>query len=57
MIEKLVAGAGSERILFGTDLPWFDEYQAVGGIVGAKISEDDMHNILHRNAQRLIPGF
>ncbi len=56
-IEQLVAGAGSDRILFGTDLPWFDEYQAVGGIVGAKISEDDMHNILHRNAQRLIPGF
>ena len=26
-------------------------------IVGAKITEEDMHNILHRNAQRLIPGF
>ncbi len=57
VIETLVRGAGSERILFGTDLPWFDEYQAVGGIVGAKISEDDMHNILHRNAQQLLPGF
>lgn len=57
VIEKLVRKAGSERILFGTDLPWFDEYQAVGGIVGAGISDDDMHNILHRNAQNLIPGF
>ena len=56
-IEKLVQGAGSNHILFGTDMPWFDYYQAVGGIVGAKISEDDMHNILHRNAQRILPGF
>ena len=57
VIETLVRGAGSERILFGIDLPWFDEYQAVGGIVGAKISEEEMHNILHGNAQKLIPGF
>ena len=33
VIETLVRGAGSERILFGTDLPWFDEYQLSSGIL------------------------
>jgi len=54
IIEKLVQAVGSEHILYGTDMPWFDEYQAVGGVVSAKITEDDMQNILYRNAQRLL---
>ena len=58
IIERLVAAVGSERILFGTDLPWFDEYQAVGGVVSAEITEDDMRNILYRNADRILgPGW
>ena len=31
-----------------------DEYQAVGGVVSADISEDDIRNILYRNADRLL---
>ena len=54
IIEQLVEAVGSDRILFGTDMPWFDEYQAVGGVLSAKISEDDMRNILYRNAQKLL---
>jgi len=54
IIEDLVRRVGSERILYGTDLPWFDEYQAVGGVVSADISEDDIRNILYRNADRLL---
>ena len=53
-IEQLVEAVGSDRILYGTDLPWFDEYQAVGGVLSAKISEDDMRNILYRNAQKIL---
>ena len=53
-IEKLVASVGSERLLYGTDLPWFDEYQAVGGVLSAEISEDDMRNILYRNADGIM---
>ncbi len=52
MIEKLVEVAGSERLLYGTDLPWFDEFQGIGGIISADISEDDMRNILYRNVER-----
>ncbi len=56
-VEYLVAGAGSANILLGTDLPWFDEFQAVGGILGTTLGEDDIRNILYRNAQKLFPGF
>ncbi len=54
IIEQLVAHAGSEKIFFGTDMPWFDEFQAIGGVLSAKITEDDMRNILYRNAQKLL---
>jgi hypothetical protein len=54
MVEKLVELVGSERLLYGTDLPWFDEFQGIGGIVSARISENDMHNILYRNIDNLL---
>ena len=54
LIEKLVGMVGSERLLYGTDMPWFDEYQAVGGVISADISEDDMRNILYRNVERIL---
>lgn len=53
-IEDLVQRVGSERLLFGTDMPWFDEYQAVGGLLAAHITEDDKRNILYRNAERIL---
>ncbi len=54
MVEKLVETAGGERLLYGTDLPWFDEFQGIGGILAAKITEEDKHNILYRNIDRLL---
>ncbi len=54
VIEGLVEAVGSERLLFGTDLPWFDEFQAIGGVLSARITETDMFNILSRNAERLL---
>ena len=54
MIEKLTGLVGSEHLLFGTDQPWFDEYQAVGGVLSARISDEDKRNILYRNAERIF---
>ncbi len=54
LIEMLVDAVGSERILYGTDLPWFDEYQAVGGVLSARITEDEQKNILYRNADKIL---
>jgi predicted TIM-barrel fold metal-dependent hydrolase len=57
MLEKFVAEAGSDRMLFGTDLPWFDPHQAVGALLSAHITDQDRHNICHRNAERLLAPF
>lgn len=54
IVEMLCREVGSEKLLFGTDQPWFDEHQAIGGIVSADITEEDMRNILYRNAERLL---
>jgi predicted TIM-barrel fold metal-dependent hydrolase len=57
VLEKFVREAGSERLLFGTDLPWFDPHQAIGALLSADITDDDRHNICHRNAEKLLAPF
>jgi len=54
VLEKFAAEAGSERMLFGTDLPWFDPHQAVGALFSAHLSDEEIHNICHRNAEKLL---
>jgi len=56
-IEKFVEEAGSDRMLFGTDLPWFDPHHGIGCLLSADITDDDRHNILHRNAETLLKPF
>ena len=53
-IELLCEKVGSERILFGTDLPWFDTHHGIGAVLSADISDDDMRNIFYRNGEKLI---
>jgi len=53
-IEKFVAAGLSARLLFGTDLPWFDPHQGIGAVLSAQIADEDRHNILHRNAEGLL---
>lgn len=54
LLEWMCRDAGSHKVLFGTDYPWFDPMVAIGCVVFAHIAEDDMLNILYRNARRLI---
>jgi hypothetical protein len=54
VIEQFAAQAGSERMLFGTDLPWFDPHQALGVLLSAHLSDEDIHNICHRNAEHIL---
>ncbi|MHB9108095.1 MAG: amidohydrolase family protein [Armatimonadota bacterium] len=56
IIEYMVERAGSQKILFGTDLPWYSPHYAAGSILFAHISDDARHDILHRNAERLLAG-
>ncbi len=54
VLEKFAEGAGSEKMLFGTDLPWFDPHHAMGCLLSADMTDEDRHNICHRNAERLL---
>jgi len=54
VIEWMAREAGSEKIVFGTDLPWFDPHYGIGCVIFSRISDEDRHNILHRNAERLL---
>ncbi|MFA6569444.1 MAG: amidohydrolase family protein [Victivallales bacterium] len=52
-LDKIVREAGSEKILYGTDFPWFDFNYYTGAVLGADISDEDRENILYRNFERI----
>ena len=54
IIERMVEVATSKKILFGTDLPWYSPMYAAGSVLFARIDDDARHDILHRNAERLL---
>ena len=57
ILERFVHEVGSDRMLFGTDLPWFDPHQAIGALLSAHLEDGDLHNICHRNAEHLLAPF
>ncbi len=54
VLDKFVEKLGSERIIFGTDFPWFSHYYYIGAVLGAEITDEDCRNIFYRNAEKLI---
>lgn len=54
VMERFVAAGCSERMLFGTDLPWFSPHHGIGAVLAAEISDEDRRNILYRNAEKLL---
>ena len=54
LIERMCREAGSEKVLFGTDYPWFDPMVTIGCVTYAHIEEPEMRNILYNNARRLL---
>lgn len=53
-LEIMCEFAGSRKITFGTDHPWFDPHYGIGCILSARITDEDRRNILYRNAQRIF---
>lgn len=53
-LEIMCEHAGSRKITFGTDHPWFDPHYGIGCILSAHMTDEDRRNILYRNAQRLF---
>ncbi len=54
-ILELFVGEGLEdRILFGTDFPWFGYPAYIGAVLGADITDEARRKILFENARRLL---
>jgi len=53
-IEAMVRIAGSEKVVFGTDLPWFDPGYLMGAVKYSRIREEDRMNILRENAEKIL---
>lgn len=54
VIEKFVRGAGSTKVVFGTDFPWFNHHYYLGTVLAADITDDEKRDILYRNARRIL---
>jgi uncharacterized protein len=54
VIEYLVDLAGPEKILFGSDLPWYSQHFHAGAVIFARIPEEARRLILRENALKLL---
>jgi len=54
VIERLVAEAGADRVLFGSDVPLMDPRTQLGKILTAKIGDCEKRLVLGENARRLL---
>ncbi len=53
LIETYVGRLGSEKLYFGTDMPWIDVRYHLVNILSAEITDEDKENILGLNVARL----
>jgi predicted TIM-barrel fold metal-dependent hydrolase len=54
IIEMFVEKTGADRILFGTDFPWFNHHYYIGAVLGSGISEKDCRKIFYLNAAKIL---
>ena len=54
LIQYMVETAGSRKMVFGSDLAWYSQHYQAGAVLSARISDEARHDILHRNAERLL---
>ena len=53
-VEFFVREAGSKKILFGTDMPFFDPSFTLARVAAAEISDEEKQDILSGNIRRLM---
>ncbi len=54
VIDRMIAGAGAHKVLFGTDIPWYDPNYCLGSVLFSRISDADKANIIRYNALGLL---
>ena len=54
LVEYAVEVLGADRVVYGSDVPGRDFSAQLGRIFGARLGDEDLHKILHLNAERLL---
>ncbi len=54
LVDRLVAGAGAEKIVWGSDTYFINMAQQVGKVLGARLSEEQKRIVLSENAKRIL---
>ncbi len=52
--KRIIKNHGSEKILFGTDMPWQSASVSMGFLESADLSEDELQNIYYKNAAKIL---
>ncbi len=54
VMEKMAEAGCADKMLYGTDLPWFDPHYVAGCVLFARLTDEDRRKILRGNAERLL---
>lgn len=53
IIDKMVESVGADKVLYGTDAPWYDYAYGIGSVLFSRISDEDKYKILYANAKKI----
>ncbi len=53
-MTELIRAHGADKVLFGTDSPWTDQFAEISGIRALPLRDDEIDAILGGNAERLL---
>jgi len=54
LIERLVEGAGADKVIWGSDIYFIGQAQQLGKVLGAKLSDEVKAQVLGGNARRVL---
>ena len=55
-LVRMIRNQGVERVMFGTDSPWYDQKTALRDIRSSGLTEDELTLVLGENAEKLFFG-
>jgi predicted TIM-barrel fold metal-dependent hydrolase len=53
-VEWFVKEMGADRVLFGTDMPFYDPSHVIARVALADITEEEKKDIFYRNTAKLM---
>ena len=53
-LRRIIRTWGSEKVLFGTDSPWFEPKKCIDVLLSAGLEDEEYENIFHLNAEELL---